>query len=540
MPLVTTKDMFKEAYAGGYAIGAFNVNNMEIVQGITEAAQELKSPVILQVSAGARKFAKHNYLIKLVEAAIKSVLKELDPHSVYLSDKEMRAQTEQFQGNFSGIGIEFNILNDTLIIVNTVPGGPSEKVGVMPNDKIVAIDGENVVGIERDKAPDKLRGPRGTAVTIGVVRHGVREPLEFRIVRDNIPITTVDASYKIDKSTGYIRVNRFANTTMEEFRTAIGDMGKIDGLVLDLRGNGGGLLNMAIDMSTYFLGKGDAIVSTEGLRTRSQGFDANSNGDFRKGRVIVLIDEFSASASEIVSGALQDWDRAVVVGRRSFGKGLVQQQFPLQDGSAVRITVSKYLTPTGRAIQRPFEMGHGEDYYQQLASRMAARTDSVDNDGRHEAYKTLRLGRTVYGGGGIYPDYYVAVDTTAFSEYLSGLIRRGVTGEFLVDYLDRNRARLEAEYPDFDKFNREYSVDDAMIGELTELGIQRGVEFDAEGLNTSREYLRTYLKGLVAGRLWTTSESYRVSNPQIDPVYKKAVEIMDNWDTMAKGIAADR
>ncbi len=476
---------------------------------------------------------------QLIETAIKNVLKELDPHSTYLSAKEMQASREQFQGNFSGVGVEFNILNDTLIIVNTVPGGPSEKVGVMPNDKIITIDGESVIGIAREDAPTKLRGPRGTAVMIGVVRQGAREPLEFRIVRDNIPITTVDAAYKIDRNTGYLRINRFAQTTMDEFREAVKNMGKIDGLVLDLRGNGGGLMNIAIDMSNYFLDNGDLIVSTEGMRARPQQAVATRKGEFRKGRVVVLIDEFSASASEIVSGALQDWDRAVVVGRRSFGKGLVQQEFPLQDGSAVRITVAKYLTPTGRAIQRPFEMGHGEDYYQELAERLAA-TDSVDNDGLHEEYKTLKLGRTVYGGGGIYPDYYVAADTTGYSEFLRGLLRMGVINEYLVDYLDRNRTRLEAEYPDFDKFSREYAVDETIIGGIVELGKKRGIQFDQAGLDMSRELIRTQFKALVAGRLWTNTGFYRVINPQVDPVYKKAVEIMNNWPAMSKGIVSGR
>ena len=477
---------------------------------------------------------------QLIETAIKNVLKELDPHSTYLSIEEMRASTEQFQGNFSGIGIEFNILNDTIIVVNTIPGGPSDKVGLLPNDKIVAIDGESAIGITRELAPNKLRGPRASAVILRIVRHGVREPLEFRIVRDNIPITTVDAAYKIDDHTGYLRVNRFAQNTMDEFRDAIRKMDNIDGLVLDLRGNGGGFLSMAIDMSNYFLDNGNVIVSTEGMRASPQQYRATRNGEFRKGRVVVLIDELSASASEIVSGALQDWDRAVIVGRRSFGKGLVQQQFPLQDGSAVRITVSKYLTPTGRAIQRPFEMGHGEDYYQELASRLAASTDSVDNDGLHEEYKTLKLGRTVYGGGGIYPDYYVPVDTTGYSEYMSRLLRMGVINEYLVSFLDRHRAELEAEYPDFEKYSREYRVGETTIREIVELGEKRGVALDQAGLDTSRKLIETQFKALVAGRLWTNAEFYRVTNPQIDPVFKKAVEIMDNWETMSKGIAANR
>ena len=477
---------------------------------------------------------------KLVETAIKSVLKELDPHSTYLSVKEMQASNEQFQGNFSGIGIEFNILNDTLIVVNTIQGGPSEKVGLMPNDKVTAIDGVNAIGITREDAPTKLRGPRGTVVMLTVARNGVKEPMEFRIVRDNIPITTVDAAYNIDEHTGYLRVNRFAQNTMEEFREAVGKMGGIDALVLDLRGNGGGFLHMAIDMGNYFLDRGDLIVSTEGMRVRPQQTTADRSGEFRKGKVVVLIDELSASASEIVAGALQDWDRAVIIGRRSFGKGLVQQQFPLQDGSAVRITIAKYLTPTGRAIQRPFEMGHSEDYYQALASRISAGDDKVDDDGAHEEYKTLRLGKTVYGGGGIYPDYYVPADTTGYSEYLSKLSRMGVINEYLVSYLDRNRASLEARYPDFEAFNRGYAMDDQTLGELRELGEKRGVPFDAEGFEISKGFIQTQFKALVAGRLWTNTEFYRVANPLRDPIYKKALEVLGDWDNMAAGIATDQ
>jgi carboxyl-terminal processing protease len=335
-------------------------------------------------------------------------------------------------------------------------------------------------------------------------------------------------------------VNRFAQTTMTEFREAVQTMGAIDGLVLDLRGNGGGYLGMAIEMGNFFLDSGDMIVSTEGMRMRGQEHRATRNGDFRRGRVVVLIDELSASASEIVAGALQDWDRAVIVGRRSCGKGLVQQQFPLQDGSAIRITVAQYLTPAGRAIQRPFEMGHSDEYHQELARRIAAGEDMDANDMAQPAFKTLRLGRTVYGGGGISPDYFVAADTDGVSDYLVRLSRMGILGEFLVNYLDRNRTALVARYPTFEAFDSGFSVGDDILGEVVALAEQRGISPDPEGLAESRDFLSTQLKALIAGRLWTNSEFFRVVNSRRDPVYQKALEIMSDWDRMAAGIAMDR
>ncbi len=469
---------------------------------------------------------------KLIEDAIKETLAELDPHSVYFSAEEMKSQNESFQGNFSGIGIEFNILRDTVMVVNVVAGGPAEKVGLLPNDRIVGIDGYNAVGMSRDEAPKKLRGERGTTVVLDVVHNG--EQLQFRIVRDNIPLTTVDAAYKIDKRTGYLRVNRFAQTTMDEFREAMANMKGIDALILDLRGNGGGYLHMGTDMANYFLNKGDVIVSTEGRYSGTDVYRADRQGEMRKGRVIVLIDELSASASEIVSGALQDWDRAVIVGRRSFGKGLVQQQFGLQDGSAVRITVSKYLTPTGRAIQRPFELGHKEDYYQALAERIAG-GDTIASDSLQE-YKTLRLGKTVYGGGGITPDYYVPVDTTGVSEYYKKLVRAGVIGQFLMEYLDHNRTRIKAEYSSFEAYDARFEVDDQMLEQLVSSAQKQGVEPDEAGLEESRELLEVQLKALVASRLWDDGDFYRVINPRRDPIYGKALEILSDWEEMAQGV----
>ncbi|MDL2320633.1 PDZ domain-containing protein [Alistipes sp. OttesenSCG-928-B03] len=475
---------------------------------------------------------------KLVEAGIKQMLSELDPHSTYMSPEEMRATAEQFQGNFSGIGIEFNVLNDTIIVVNTIAGGPSEDAGLKPNDRIVGIEGKSAIGITREEAPKLLRGPKGSTVDLTVRRTGAPKELQFRITRGDIPITTMDATYKIDDNIGYMRVNKFADNTMIEFREAMNNMKGINSLILDLRGNGGGYLHMAIDMANYFLDEGNRIVSTEGMRVRPEAYDAQRRGEFRKGNVVVLLDDFSASASEIVSGALQDWDRAVIVGRRSFGKGLVQRQYPLNDESAVRITVAKYLTPTGRAIQRPFERGHREDYYEALSERLASGADELDTSDSLHSYKTLRLGKTVYGGGGIYPDYYVPADTVGISDYYSSLSRMGVINEFIVTYLDHNRTTLEKDYPTFDKYLSDFTLSEEAIQELVKMGEVREVPYDKEGLDEAREKMSLQIKALIAQRLWNTGEYFKVMNPH-DKTFQKGVEVLRNWKVMAKGIATD-
>ena len=359
----------------------------------------------------------------VVEGAITGMLEELDPHSAYIGAEEMKGVQESFDGEFSGIGVEFNVLRDTVIVVNTIAGGPAERVGVRANDRIVRIDTLDVVGMSRTDVPKHLRGKTGTKVGIDVVRHGTPGRLHFVIVRDKIPLNTVDASYLAGEGIGYIKVNRFGRTTMDEFTEAYRKLGRPEGLILDLRGNGGGLLEQAIGMAGFFLPRGAVIVSTEGRAVPASSFRAQTNGEDLKGRLVVLIDESSASASEIVAGAVQDWDRGVVVGRPSFGKGLVQRQIGLSDGSAVRITVARYHTPSGRVIQRPYEKGKRREYYLDHLRRYddAAR-DSLD--AAAPAYRTLRTGRTVYGGGGIRPDILVEADTAGFSNYYGRLARR--------------------------------------------------------------------------------------------------------------------
>lgn len=474
----------------------------------------------------------------LVESAIKQMLEELDPHSAYIAPEDMEEVQQSFDGSFSGIGIEFNILNDTLFVVNTIAGGPSQKVGLLPNDRIIEVDGKSSVGIKQNDVPKILRGSKGTRVELKVLRRGDNEPLHFVIVRDDIPINTIDAAYKINPTTAYIKVNRFANTTMKEFGEAFNKMGGAESLILDLRGNGGGILEQAIEMSNFFLPEGAVIVSTEGRQAPPMRYMAESNGPFRKGNVVVLIDESSASASEIVAGALQDWDRAVIIGRRSFGKGLVQRQFPLLDNSSVRITVARYHTPTGRAIQRPFVNGHKDEYYASLGKRFEEGVIDTLQKVDSLRYKTLKLGRSVYGGGGIYPDFYIPIDTTGYSPYWAKLVRKGVIMEFVNEYMDVNRTLLETQYPTFAKFETQYNVSPQMLDQLVALGIKRDVPADAVGLDVSKQRLELQLKALIAQRLWGMTEYFRVINQDDDGTIQKALEVLAKWNETTKGIVS--
>lgn len=462
----------------------------------------------------------------IVESAIKGMLAELDPHSTYLTKEEMDAARETTEGEFSGIGVQYNIHNDSIMVINTVPQGPADRVGLLPNDRIVEIDGESVVGIKRDDVPPKLRGPRGSVVKLGVVRKGVEGVLPFAIERDNIPVTSIDAAYIASEGVGYIKVNCFGRTTMQEFRKAMAKLSGIDALILDLAGNGGGLLNQAVELAGYFLPQDCVITSVEGRAMDTELLRAKKGGEF-DGRLVVIIDESSASGSELVAGALQDWDRAVIIGRDSFGKGLVQREIPMGDGSAVRITVARYHTPSGRVIQRPYEKGHKEDYYKAHTNRL--RGNETSEMGDKPEYKTMRSRRTVYGGGGIRPDVYIYDDTTRVSNYMVKLVAQGVYNEFLMEYMDCNRQQLLTRYPTFAEFNESFDFTDEDMQRLVAMATSKGVEYDAAGYEHSQMLMCSQLAAMVAQRLYGVSESYELLNPRVNNSYVKALEIMKNW-----------
>lgn len=498
------------------------------------AAQESESFEQLQKLTQVYRYLNRVYVDEvdtkpLAEGAIRGMLEELDPHSAYIGAEEMKAVEESFDGEFSGIGIEFNILRDSIIVVNTIAGGPAARVGLLPNDRIVRIDTLDAVGLSRAQVPRYLRGKNGSKVGIEVVRHGEPRPLHFTIVRGKIPLNTVDAAYLTADGFGYIKVNRFGRTTMEEFRRAWRKLGRPESLILDLSGNGGGLLEQAVEMASFFLPRGAKIVSTEGRAVPPMSFSAPVNGEDMNGRLVVLIDEQSASASEIVAGAVQDWDRGVVVGRPSFGKGLVQRQVPLGDGSAVRITVARYHTPSGRMIQRPYQKGKRREYYLDHLRRYdESFRDSLDAG--LPLFKTLRTGRTVRGGGGIRPDVHVTDDTTRFSSYYADLIRRGAVNEYIMTFMDKSRDSLKKIYPDFGRFDREFVADDALLKGLTTLGSERGVKFDADGFATSAPLMRMQLKALVAQRLFDTESFYRVMNASQNESFRRAEAILRDWN----------
>lgn len=478
----------------------------------------------------------------LVEKAIESMLTELDPHSSYISAKDMQRVQEQLDGEFSGIGVEFNVLRDTILVVNTIAGAPAESVGVRPNDRIVTIDNENVVGIKRTDVPSRLRGKTGSKVRVGIVRHGTEGVLEFEITRNKIPINTVDAAYEIAKGVGYVKINRFGRTTVEEFQQAVSSLGRLHGLILDLRGNGGGLLDQAIGLASHFLPEGAEVVSTEGRAVPQQVYRARKGGYFVNDAVVALIDETSASASEIVVGALQDWDRGVVVGRPSFGKGLVQRQVMLNDGSAVRLTVARYHTPTGRVIQRPYENGKRDDYYKAQRARLIASGRAADTVGLAElpTYKTLRNGRTVRGGGGITPDVTIAPDTLEITPYLIKITGRGVVAEYLYEYLDAHRDILVGQYPTFEKFRDGFVTTDAMLDEVVSKASAKGVEMNAEEFERSKSFVKRQLKALLARNLFSDSAYYEILNSEGDSVLNEGVRIVTDWARTGKKILGDR
>ncbi len=481
---------------------------------------------------------------KLTESAIEGMLKTLDPHSAYISADEVKKMNEPLDGSFEGIGIQFNIMNDTLIVVNPISGGPSEKVGIIAGDRIVSVDGKNIagIGIKNSDVFRMLRGAKGTEVKLGIKRKGEKDMLTFIVVRDKIPIYSVDASYMAAPVTGYIRISRFAMTTNDEFIKAMNKLKKqgLKNLIIDLRGNGGGYLKAATDIAGQLLDGKKLIVYTEGMASPKKEYFASNHGMFRDGNLVVLIDEGSASASEIVSGAIQDWDRGVLVGRRSFGKGLVQRPFSLPDGSMIRLTIAKYYTPSGRCIQKDYT--HGLTAYEMEVYDRFEDGEVFSKDSVHLAdslkYKTKVLGRTVYGGGGIMHDVYIPMDTSMYSKYYRDIVATGVLNRFVLNYVDRNRNSLALDYPDFHYFNTHFVVGDDLMGRLIEEGEKAGVKKNDEEYKKSEEYMKAQVKALIARDLWSSSEYFEVMNP-LNTLYKKAVEIAGNKAGYSKILSPD-
>lgn len=472
---------------------------------------------------------------KLTEAAIVKLLEELDPHSVYISKEELNEANEPLQGSFDGIGVQFNIYHDTILVVEPIQGGPSEKLGIRPGDKIVEIEKETVagVGIKNSDVLKKLRGPKGTIVNVGIERKGSKELLRYAIVRDKIPIYSIDASYMTAPGIGYIKISRFAKTTMEELRIAISDLKKegMKDLILDLQGNGGGLLNAAVEMCDEFISGDKVLVYTEGRAFPRENFKANPKitGSFEKGRLVVLIDESSASASEIVSGAIQDWDRGLIVGRRSFGKGLVQRPVPLPDGSAVRLTVQKYYTPTGRCIQKPYDDGvesYMNDREKRFKSGEFFSIDSLRLPDSLKYYTNVKK-RTVYGGGGILPDVFVPLDTTENSQYFSDLLRTGVNNDWVLSYVNRHREELLEQYPDIKSFEEKYVVPESGMQEMIKLLEEKKVPYVEKDYKTSEHAIKLRTRALIARNLYDNESFYYIIN-DLNPALKRAKAILQD------------
>jgi carboxyl-terminal processing protease len=470
---------------------------------------------------------------KLTEKAIVEILKNLDPHSVYISAKDVKEMNEPLNGNFEGIGIQFNILRDSIIVIDPIPGGPSEKVGLQAGDKIITIDNEKVtnIGISITGVKKRLMGPKGTKVNVAIFRSGDSGLLDFTIVRDKIPINSLDASYMLNSETGYIKLNKFAATTMKEFSTAVDSLKKhnLKNLVIDLRDNPGGYMVAATDLADEFFKDKKLLVYLEGKKTARQDFKSSGAGSLSSARIAVLTNEGSASASEILSGALQDWDRGVVIGRRTFGKGLVQNGFGLPDGSMIRLTIARYYTPSGRLIQSPYNEGY-DQYLRNFIKRYNG-GEMMNADSIHFPdslkYKTLINQRTVYGGGGIMPDLFVPADTAGYSDYFRMLGRKGVLNSYTLWYFDRNRKLLTTEYKSFDDFRERFEFTSDDIKAFIKMGEEAGVVFDENQFNTSRNEIMKIMKGMVASNLWKTNEYFMIVN-EGDRVIENALGIVSD------------
>lgn len=476
---------------------------------------------------------------ELTDEAIAKMLEKLDPHSVYIPPKDIDMAKAQLESDFEGVGIEFQIMKDTLLVSGVIPTGPSEQVGLIAGDKIMKVDDKNIFNIKLTNQDvfKYLRGKKGTKVKVSIKRRNVSKLLDFTITRDKIPTFSVDAAIMTDSQTGYIKVNRFALKTYEEFKKGLSEL-KAKGvkrIVLDLRGNPGGYMDNATKMADEFLSGDKMVVFTKGKQTRyNQEHRCYIPGDFEKGPVIVLVDEGSASASEIVSGALQDNDRALVVGRRSFGKGLVQMPIPLSDNSELRLTISRYYTPSGRSIQKPYLKGDGDSYEMDLSNRYKKgeffNQDSIKFDKKLQ-YKTSK-GRTVYGGGGIMPDIFVPRDTSMLTNYLGELYNKGVIREYTLEYVFANKSNLEK--MSLDTFKKSFDITDTMLKDLISMGEKEGAKYVEKDYLRSKEYIKNQVKSLIARGVWKNEGFYSIYLEN-DEIFIQALKLFDKAEKIEKG-----
>lgn len=473
---------------------------------------------------------------KLVDESIQHLLSKLDPHSIYIPVSDRVQANEELRGNFDGIGVEFNIFQDTIVVISPLSGGPSEALGIQSGDKIVKVDDKDVagIGITSPDVMKLLKGPSGTKVKVTILRAGQNDPIEFTIVRDKIPQYSLDVSYMITPEIGYIKISRFAATTHDEFSEALGEL-KSKGmkkLILDLQSNGGGYMNEAIEIADDFLSGGKKIVYTNG-KDKSLNTDATSTdvGDFETGDLILLVNEWSASASEIVAGALQDNDRALIVGRRTYGKGLVQSPFDLSDGSELRLTISRYYTPSGRSIQKPYD--DDEEYSRDLLSRYNnGEFFHADSIKFNDSLKYItQNGRTVYGGGGIMPDYFVPLDTSLYSNYLNELLKVNAVFEYSFTYASKNKASLEK--MGLQAFIKSFVVTDAMLSDLTKLGERKKVKPDYADLKKQKRLFQLQVKAQIARRIWNNDGLYPILN-ETNEVLQQAVKLFDRIPELSR------
>ncbi len=519
--------------AAGVLVGA-SLNSTSIVKSDSNSDDVRKFQEVLGLIKS--EYVDTTQTNALVDDAIQHMLDKLDPHSSYIPVSQRIEANEDLQGNFEGIGIEFNIFHDTLVVVSALSGGPSEAVGLRPGDKIVKVGEKTIanVGLTNPQVMKLLKGPKGTEAKIEVLRKNVKDPLKFNIIRDRIPQHSIDVAYMVDRETGYIKINRFSQTTYEEFRKSLDDLKKegMKKLVLDLQGNPGGYMNQAIDLADEFLSKGEKIVFTKAKDSKYNSEALSTEkGDFEKGDLIVLVNEGSASASEILAGALQDNDRALVVGRRSFGKGLVQSPFDLSDGSELRLTISRYYTPSGRSIQKPY--GDLEDYSKDMLKRYKHGEFFIaDSIKFNDSLKYLTLnGRQVYGGGGIMPDYFVPLDTTQNSNYLNELYISNSIQEYTFNYADQKKDELTK--MGYDKFYSSFAVTDEMLNKLVKVGEQNHVKADYKDMARHKKDFQINVKSQIARRIWGNQGFYPIFNEN-NEILQQAIKLFDRIPDLSR------